>query len=685
MKFLPESEVEFVLGKLKELRKSGNFGTLQNIKQIDWKYEPVSMAQFLDDPYYLHSAGKVLYPKWREELEYVCDLKSGVLEWVLTGSIGVGKTFVSTLAMLYRGPYLLSCLKSPQEYFELEENSKIVFGIFNATLANTAGVDMANLMNFIDGCKYFTENCQRVPVASYIHFPSINVGVIEGSKALHTMGANMFGYVMDEANFMRAPKTGSDGSVEEMGQAYSIYHHAVRRIESRFLKYGLMPGLACLVSSRKNKTSFLEKHMKAQKKNPSVHISDYALWEVKGRDTYSPEEFRVFVGDTYRSPEILDIIDPNSYQILESHPCPEGGQFIYVPCDFYRAFEDNIFGALRDIAGWPTSAQSALITRVESVQECINPERRHPFNIESPTLAFHDPDEADLMNLVRWDEMIRIVQGGYQPLNHPGEPRIIHVDLSQTGDCTGIAMGCQYDKSPIPTYNPLTGETFERFLPKVWLDFALQIRPTKGDKIDISRIVQFILNLRNKGFGLQQVTFDGYQSAMAIQVIQKANQLPQYRRYTGMQKVMNLNANVLSVDRTDVPYTVLRDCLNYNCIDMYAYKPFVNEVLELEHDTDKKKIDHPEGGSKDVSDAVCGVVYNIAIAKNYMSMDPINTLNRNSYAGVDEGMMRGIIPDRPEGKIIAISPAPKMPRVVAPPGLSTGLQTQMKDFSKYLK
>jgi hypothetical protein len=247
-------------------------------------------------------------------------------------------------------------------------------------------------------------------------------------------------------------------------------------------------------------------------------------------------------------------------------------------------------------------------------------------------------------------------------------------------------MGCAYDKCPIPQYNVITGETYERFLPKIWIDFALRIRPVKGEKIDITKIVSFILNLRNKGFPIKAVTFDGYQSAMAIQVIQKAGQLPQYRRYAYANRVINLEANVLSVDRTDIPYTVLRDCLNYNTINMYRYQPFIDEVLTLEHDIEKKKVDHPEGGSKDVADAVCGVVYNIAVARTYIPMDPINDMSRFHGTSIEESTLGSIMPDHPEGNIIGIEPAPMQPQVTAPRPLCTGLQAlSSKMFGRYLK
>jgi len=237
-----------------------------------------------------------------------------------------------------------------------------------------------------------------------------------------------------------------------------------------------------------------------------------------------------------------------------------------------------------------------------------------------------------------------------------------------------MAMGCAYDKHTVTAYDPFSGQAKDSFLPKVWIDFMLRVRPVRGEQIDITKIVAFILNLRNYGFPLQRVTFDGYQSTMAIQIIQKAGQLPQYRRYAHFYNLLDLDSNLLSVDRTDVPYTVLRDCLNYQCINYYKYEPFIDEVLSLEHDYEKKKVDHPEGGSKDVADAVAGVVYGVATSRSFVEMDPINEiLHSLPTDNLEEQMTAAVVPQYPEGSVMCIIPDPKQQQMAAPRRLSSGL------------
>ena len=89
-----------------------------------------------------------------------------------------------------------------------------------------------------------------------------------------------------------------------------------------------------------------------------------------------------------------------------------------------------------------------------------------------------------------------------------------------------------------------------------------------------------------------RVTMDSWNSAEAIQKLNA-------KGYT---------AEVLSVDKTTVPYEQLKAALYENRISYYEYPPLLQELRELEHDRVKKKIDHPPRGGKDVADALAACV-----------------------------------------------------------------------------
>jgi len=151
---------------------------------------------------------------------------------------------------------------------------------------------------------------------------------------------------------------------------------------------------------------------------------------------------------------------------------------------------------------------------------------------------------------------------------------------------------------------------------------------------------------------------------MAIQTIRKAGVLPQYKKnYSYNRRVVNLEADVLSVDRNDIPYTLLRDALNYRCIDYYKYDFLIDELIGLEHDIKKGKVDHPATGSKDVSDALCGVVYSIATTKAFMEQLPTGE-ERDEQGRVGKSLEKmprdtvsGTVSDY-YGKVVDVQPPP---------------------------
>jgi hypothetical protein len=581
-----------------------------SLVKLDYVEDPKPFDEWLYDEYYSGDLHHELWKSWQSELDKVCTLSNKVTEWYVTGCIGGGKTFASLVAQLYRGPYICSCLRCPQLFFGIAKDSEIVFGLFNAIKDNAARVDFAQLRRFVQASRWFATKCPATVTQSdcIIEWKSKTMMLKIGSSEMHALGANLFSYLIDEVNFMKTPECRD----ENEHQAYKIYHHTVRRMKSRFQQFGVCPGLACVVSSRASTSSFLEVLMEKNKGMPGTHVTDFSQWEAKPRNTFSEHIFRVAVGNKYRKSEVLDVVltggtpDTKVWRVdpTQAKEGPPGQAMLHVPVDFYFDFLRDIDGSLRDIGGVPTLAVNPLIQRTESVWECIDPKRRHPFLKEEHTLSLDDP-ESSLVNCVNWREIGKIVQGTWQPKHFPGLPRFAHVDLGLTGDCAAIAVGCCYDAYSLTKTDLLTGQPTEDFMPKVWVDFMIRIRPVKGEQIDLGKITTFLINLRNYGFWLQRVTFDGFASHTSIQTILKANILPlrtMMRRKAG-DEVVKIDSYVLSVDKDDKAYCSLRDLLFQGAISYYHYQPFIDEVLALEHSikkTDggviKGKVDHPAKG-----------------------------------------------------------------------------------------
>ena len=72
------------------------------------------------------------------------------------------------------------------------------------------------------------------------------------------------------------------------------------------------------------------------------------------------------------------------------------------------------------------------------------------------------------------------------------------------------------------------------------------------------------------------------------------------------------NTKLLSVDRTYDPYNSLKNAINEGRIVSPHIGILEKELLDLEDDRKRNKVDHPNtaGGSKDVSDTIAACVYN---------------------------------------------------------------------------
>jgi hypothetical protein len=74
---------------------------------------------------------------------------------------------------------------------------------------------------------------------------------------------------------------------------------------------------------------------------------------------------------------------------------------------------------------------------------------------------------------------------------------------------------------------------------------------------------------------------------------------------------------------------------------MYQYKPARDELQALQRDNVKNKVDHPQKGSKDVSDAVAGVVFSLTTNYRGGPLDIVKGIS--SYGGMDAEEQRVMV------------------------------------------
>lgn len=573
-----------------EVKDSGSSVTLNQLLEADFIRHPVSIDEFLDNPYYMGKYGKSIYDAWRKDLR---DLfaDEGIYEYIFTGALGIGKTTIAEFAMLYC-IYRLSCLRDPVEYHGLMKDSDIVFGIYNVFKYKSEPA-YNRLMRRVQNSPYFIENfpCKKTELV----FPN-NIKVITGSSDLGALGENLMCILLDEMNFMKHPDAGS-----ELSQAHKLYDSTLRRLKSRFLTSGRIPGLMLLISSKKSETSFVETHIREIKtlNLKGAKISDYSLWDVKP-ENYSKITFRILIGNRFVASKILDV--------GETVPMEMSDRVFEIPIDFIQDFQRDIDGSIRDILGKSTIAVSPLIKDRKSVFDAVDKTRTDPFK-KNP-IFITTKDSIDITKYLDVSKLARVVAGVYSPKVDADAPRFLHVDVGLTGDSAGIAMSHVSRVDNYIDYTRLkTGIPVVK--PHIYVDLLLSIRAPVVGEIDLTKIVDFIVYLNTLGYEFSVCSYDGFQSRHSIQMLDKTN----------------IKAETFSVDRNDDAYITLKNVLADRCLEYYYHpvllgsdtpidgKLYQGELLELQHDINKGKVDHPHTNSKDLSDALAASVHKAYISK----------------------------------------------------------------------
>ena len=436
------------------------------------------------------------------------------------------------------------------------------------------------------------------------------------SRELHVLGNNLFVLYLDEVNFMEDKVTNPNKNVDinvELGQAGEIYNAAKSRIKSRFMRPGgSYPGMVFLLSSKTSVNSFLEKHVKKIKNDITEKrtlLLDYARWDTQPAERFILPKFRVQVGNAVFPSKILDDNEASA---------PNTTIIDNVPGEFREDFLASPERALREIAGVSTVGISPLFRDKTPIYNCIDNTMQHPFTKETITISVIS--EIELTDYLKTDVLFNVINGAYVPKINPKAGRVVHLDLSLKKDATGIAMGHISGMKKVKKMR-LDGTYFMDNEPEIIIDFMLRIVSSSGSQVDYGKIRTLIQSLSDYGYQIVMVTADQYQSADTLNIFQKIGWKTKY----------------VSLDRTPEPYLYFKQSCVDGRLKYYEYAPFIKEVSELEFDYDKKKVDHPTDGAKDVADAVAAVVFTLMTDKETLST---NTPMISSFLTVgvyDEG------------------------------------------------
>lgn len=530
---------------------------------------PVDVITFIDSPYLLNMGDEV-YPKVKDEIAEMCSGR--YVEAVLTGGIGSGKTTCALVAIAY-SLYELSCMVNPQGEFDLAKSSEILFVFQSLKKELSKNVDYARFKAMIDNSPYFDQVFRYDHgIESELRFPSRIVVKPLSGDASAAIGQNVFGGVIDEVNFMAvvegSKQAGKDGGTFD--QAWAIYNSIARRRESRFMSNGRIAGMLCLVSSKRYPGEFTDiKIAQSKKEGAAIFVYDKRVWEIKPDGTFTGDWFWVFSGDPSRKPRIV------SDQEVIVFPQKDRHLLMRIPLEFKHEFEANILDAIRDIAGMSTMALHPFIMNPDAVVSC--------FGIVTNMLSRESCDFLDTRVMVYPRRLV-----------NPTCPRFVHIDIGLTRDHCGFAVG------HVPSFVPIQRGPGEiEMLPLIRFDALLDIVPPRGGEIQLENTRRLIYALVEAGVPIRWVTMDSFQSTDSLQILHRKG----------------FKCGVLSVDKTTVPYEVAKQALYDQRVQAPEHERAQLEWVRLERNTMTQKVDHPEKGSKDMSDAMTGVIHGLTMRR----------------------------------------------------------------------
>ena len=585
---LEQSKTEKLFERIADFRGIG--------KEAKLVREVVPIETWLNEEFYSGPSSSQLYPYWKNAIIKVFNSPKRINEVIITGSIGTGKSTAAIYMIAYR-LYELSCYYPPQALYNLMNNSKILFAYFNITKDLAGQVGFSQLRDLIDTIPYFQNIFKRNErINSILEWPQSRIYMKPASTSNDVLGMNLISFFVDEANFFKGDGASSTGnSINDVQSKARILYNSVRtRGKSRFVVNNEDYTFNVLVSSSMYESSFTEDRIKESAGDDNVMVFDAKIWEVKNVDTYSKEKFVVFSGNElidpvicnsvaevnyirahYRLPEVKCDTPNEAIQDIQDYDIKK--RFIEVPMNFKKEFEGNIIQALQDIAGVPVAATGKLFSNRDSYSRALTGEES-PFTQDQIVISTNA--NTTIQDYFKKD---------WRPKDL-AKKRFIHFDQATSGDSYGAAQ-CYIDSVTYDEYG----------LPKVNIKFDWMIRinpPKPPHKIDLAK-VRSIIPWQEKMFGISygMISYDTFQSAEAVQDLDKSGYPVQFR----------------SVDKSDKEYLDLTELYYQGRIHHYRNEWYEKELFNLNWYRAQGKVDHPsvkEGGTKDVSDAVCGSVAN---------------------------------------------------------------------------
>ena len=494
LKGLTEEEKKYVMSILKDM-DNGQSKSFNDLMYEDYNEIPVDIETFITDDNYMGSAWKdtegnlKLYPFWLDRLKelFPTNTDVSVNNFIESGARGLGKSEIACLCCAYL-MYRVMCLKNPLEFYHLKPTEKICFALMNITKDLVKAIALDKFQKSIQMSPWFMSKGRMTTFENEPYWvPPEPIDLIMGSQPNHVIGLPIYFAFFDEIDFIKNQDIDKQKKI-----AMNMIDTAIGGMKTRFVHKGKNPTLLILASSKRSDKSFLEEHMKKKlsSEHENVIIVDEAVWAVKPKGTYSDKTFKVALGNKFLQSKVLeDNEDLNLYW-------RRGYKILDIPVDFKANFLDDIERALCDYAGIASTELSKYISG-QAVQDCINPNRLNPFAKDILEIGNAPDDRLQYYNFFDKDKI---------PMEWRSKPLYIHLDMSISGDKTGIAGVFAIGKKHSVNADDQSKDMF------YGLAFNVSIKAPKGRQVSFEKNRKFIYWLKDQGYNIKGISTDTFQS-----------------------------------------------------------------------------------------------------------------------------------------------------------------------------
>lgn len=472
-------------------------------------------------------------------------------EVVLQLGKGSGKDFVTAIAFA-RVVYLLLCLKDPARYFGKPRGNSIDILNIAVNAKQAKNVFFKEFKQRIETSPWFVG--KYTTYADSIEFDK-NITAYSGhSEREGWEGYNFLLVVLDEISGFNTEEESEKTGGREAKTAEAIYDTYSATVASRFPQFGKV----VLLSFPRYKNDFIQNHYESVIAHKETVVQTHTFKMKEELVDGIPGNEVVIEWD---EDHITDYAQPGVYAL--KRPTWYVNPLITIE-DLKKQFFRDPLDAKGRFACMPPEAVDAFFKDKARVESAFPRHRQGPF--------------TDTWRMRK----------NFKPLD---TDYYLHVDLAYKHDRAAVSMSHVSDWVRV-SYGSKS-ESYDA--PRVVLDAVRWWTPRSDQSVNFQEIEDYILGLKRMGFNLKLVTFDRWGSVQFRQ------------RLEDKYRIMTDNLSVAKPHYED-----LQLCIAEGRLTGYDIPLAVEELLQLRI-IKGNKVDHPTKGSKDVSDAIAGSVYNCIV------------------------------------------------------------------------